>query len=56
MKKYIIQDREAGNFIDEFDTLEAAQAELNRYELSDKADGIFEEDFYEIVEDERLNT
>lgn len=52
MKKYIIQDREAGNIIDAFDTLEEAKAELNLYELSDKADGIYEEDFYEIVEGE----
>lgn len=50
--KYIIQDREAGNFIDEFDTEEEAKAALAAYEAEDKANGCYEEDFYEIVEKE----
>lgn len=46
---YVIRDREAGNVIDSFNTLEEAQMELARYEESDKQDGIYEENFYEIV-------
>lgn len=49
--KYIIRDREAGNIIDRFNTLAEAEAELRAYEEADKKDGIFEEDFYEIVEE-----
>ena len=50
MKKYIIQDRETGTFIDQFDTYQEAQKELKRYENEDKQDGTFTPDFYEIVE------
>lgn len=50
MKKYIIQDREAGNVIDEFDTIEAAEKCLAEYEEQDRADGTFTQDFYEIAE------
>lgn len=47
--KYIIRDAEAGNKIAEFNTLEDAQAEIKKYEDTDKAEGTFEEDFYEII-------
>lgn len=38
MGKYIIRDREAGNFIDEFETLEEACDELTDYVFADEAD------------------
>lgn len=47
---FIIQDREAGNFIDRFETLAAAKDALNQYENDDKKDGSYSPDFYEIVE------
>lgn len=50
MTKYIIQDSETGTFIDQFDTYQEAQKELERYENEDKQDGTFTPDFYEIVE------
>ena len=50
MKKYIIQDRETGTFIDQFNTYQEALTELERYENEDKQDGTFTPDFYEIVE------
>ena len=50
MKKYIIQDSETGTFIDQFNTYQEAQKELERYENEDKKDGTFTPDFYEIVE------
>jgi len=50
MKKYIIQDSEAGNFIEGFETLEEAIKALKNYELEDKKDRIFVADFYEIKE------
>lgn len=51
MTKYIIQDREAGNKIEEFDTLEQAEQELANYEKQDKKDGSYAPNFYEIVEE-----
>jgi hypothetical protein len=51
MKKYIIQDHETGTFIDEFETYQEAQKELERYENEDKQDGTFTPDFYEIVQE-----
>lgn len=53
---YVIQDREAGNVIDWFDTYEEAEAELAKYERQDKEDGIYQEDFYEIVKTKRGGT
>ena len=49
--KYIIQDREAGNFIDEFATLEEAEERLMEYEREDIQQGCYEPDFYEIIEE-----
>ena len=51
MARWIIQDKEAGNFIDEFDSLVDAEIALTQYEEDDKRDGVFAEDFYEIVYD-----
>jgi len=48
--KYVIQDREAGNIIDQFSSLESAEKTLNEFEYSDKLEGIFKPDFYEIEE------
>ena len=45
---YITRDREAGNVITQFETMEEAQKELERYEAQDKKDGTYSEDFYEI--------
>lgn len=50
MKKYLIQDREAGNVIEECDTLEEAEKVLADYEAEDEKDGTYTPDFYEIVE------
>lgn len=48
--KFIIRDREAGNKIAEFGTLEEAKAELEAFEATDKSEGTYTEDFYEIVD------
>ena len=47
---YIIQDREAGNKITTFETLEEAKAELEKYENIDKNEGNYTDNFYEIIE------
>jgi len=46
---YIIQDREAGNVIERYQTEEEAEKALRDFEKEDKEDGTFEADFYEIV-------
>lgn len=46
--KYWTRDREAGNKIECFETLEEAQNAIKAYEEQDKNDGTFEIDFYEI--------
>lgn len=48
--RYVIRDREAGNIIDERETLEAAKEVLVEYEEQDKADGTYTENFYEIYD------
>lgn len=50
MGKIVIRDREAGNVIDIFSSFEEAQKELKAYEASDREEGIYTENFYEIVE------
>ena len=46
---YVVRDREAGNVITQFETMEEAQKELEKYEEQDKKDGTYLEDFYEIA-------
>lgn len=51
MRKYIVRDSEAGNIIDRFNTVADALNAIEVYEADDKADGIYEEGFYEIVKE-----
>ena len=46
---YVVRDREAGNVITQFETMEEAKKELEKYEEQDKKDGTYSEDFYEIA-------
>ena len=46
---YIVQDKEAGNPIDCFETRKNAENALLLYEEQDKAEGVYEENFYEII-------
>ena len=48
---YTIRDREAGNKIDSFDTMEEAMETLKAYEEEDRKDGSYTENFYEIIEE-----
>ena len=50
MYKYIVRDKEAGNIIDRYKTLEEAEKAINDFELQDIDDKIYTPDFYEIVE------
>lgn len=48
--KFITRDTETGTMIDEFNTYEEAANAIANYEEEDKADGAYEEGFYEIAE------
>jgi hypothetical protein len=52
MKKFILQTKETGAFIDEFTSIIDAQEELKDYEKCDKSEGNYTTEFYEIVEKE----
>ena len=52
-KRFITRDSEAGNIIDEFDTLEEARAAIERYEAEDKQNGDYAPDFYEVYDSEK---
>ena len=52
---YKIQDREAGNLIDTFSTIESAKKALAEYEAGDKEDGTYQDDFYEIVDENGMD-
>lgn len=41
--------RETGDLIDEFDTIQEARAQIERYEAEDMGEGIFEPRFYEVL-------
>ena len=48
--RFITRDREAGNEIERFETLEEANQAVANYEATDKADETYTEDFYEIYD------
>lgn len=48
--KYRTRDREAGNVIDSFETLEEARKAIKDYEETDKKEGTYTPDFYEIYD------
>ena len=50
MKKYVLRDKEAGNFINEYLTLQDAENSLKDFESIDKANNEYTPDFYEIKE------
>ena len=56
MKKFKIQSKKTGTFIDEFNSMEQALIELKLYELYDHKDGVFTPNSYEIVESEPKQT
>lgn len=49
MKKYIVTDSQTNTFIDQFDSFEEAQKEIEKFERHDKSEGIFTENFYQII-------
>lgn len=49
-ERYVIRDHEAGNEIERFNTKVEAIEEMKRFVISDKAEGTYEEGFYEVYD------
>lgn len=50
--KIYTADREAGNKIEEFETIEEAKKAIEQYEADDKKDGIYTPNFYDVVNED----
>lgn len=50
MKLYTA-DRETGTFIEEVKSIEEGMALIEQYEEKDKKDGVYEDNFYDIVDE-----
>lgn len=50
--RYVIRDSEAGNEIEECDSLNEAKKILRKYEQTDREENIYTEGFYEIYDRE----
>lgn len=48
LKPFVTRDKEAGNVIDEFQTIEDAREAIEGYEMDDEQEGTFTPNFYEI--------
>lgn len=48
---YITRDRKGGNPLEEFDSLDEAEQVLIEYVESDRAEGIYSPEFYEIYDE-----
>lgn len=55
MKKIYTADRETGTFIDEFETVEDAKLAIMEYEEYEKEEGVYEPDFYDIVDENHVS-
>lgn len=49
--KIYTANRETGTFIDEFKSIEDAQNAIKQYEECDREEGVYEENFYDVVND-----
>jgi len=50
--RYYVGDREAGNVIEEVNSIEAANALIDQYEMTDSEEGNYSSDFYAIYDAE----
>ena len=53
--KIYTADKETGTFIDEFETIEAAMAAIEKYEIEDMNEGVYEDDFYDVVDEKHCS-
>lgn len=50
-KRIYTADRETGTFIEECSNVQDALARIASYEEQDRSDGSYEEDFYDVVDE-----
>lgn len=50
--KYWTAERETGEFIDGFNSIDEAAEEISRYEEDDRKEGTYTPDFYDIVNED----
>lgn len=53
-KKIFVACRDTGEFIREVSSIEEAQKCIEEYEANDKRDGIYEPNYYDVVDEERV--
>ena len=53
MDRIYVGCRENGDFIVEVESIKQAEKLITEYETSDKEDGIYEENFYDIINEKR---
>lgn len=46
----VVRDREAGNIIEQVESIEAGKNLIKEFEAQDKEDGTYTEDFYEVAD------
>lgn len=51
-ERFIVRDREAGNYIDGFNTLDEAIQYIKEYEKEDALEDMYKDDFYEVYDSE----
>ncbi len=49
--KFFTADREAGNIIERFETIEDAMNAIKTYEEEDQKNGVYSPDFYDVVDE-----
>ena len=55
MKKIYVADKETGTVIEEVGTVEEGKKLIQQYEEKDKIDGVYEADFYDVVDEEHCS-
>lgn len=53
--KIYVADSETGTFIEEVKNIESGLKKIKEFEESDKEDGIYEPDFYELVDEDHCS-
>ena len=51
MSKFYTADRETGTFIDKVESIEQGKKMIDVYEWEDKANGYYEPNFYDVVDE-----
>lgn len=53
--KFYTANRETGMFIEEVNSIEEGKELINKYEKIDKEEGTYEDNFYDVVNEEHIS-